>query len=310
MCNMTKLALNLSGFVNGVATRHAETTQQMFPGYKVSAITNGIHAARWAHPVFSKLFNARIPNWQVEPELLFHADHLPDEEVWRAKQTAKSDLIDLVTEATGVELDPDVPIIGYARRMTAYKRPSLLLNDLERLRSIAKKFPMQFVFAGKAHPADTEGGEVIKLIQSRSSTLAPEIKMAFLPNYNTQSAQLLVAGADVWLNTPRPPLEASGTSGMKAALNGTLNLSTIDGWWVEAWIEDVTGWAVGTDTSTESDLDHANSLYAKLEEKVLPTYLNDRARWIWMMKQSIAKIAPYFNSHRMMRRYANDAYLR
>ncbi len=310
MCNMTKLALNLSGFVNGVAARHAETTQHMFPGYKVSAITNGIHAARWAHPVFSKLFNARIPNWQVEPELLFHADHLPDEEVWRAKQTAKSDLIDLVTEATGVELDPEVPIIGYARRMTAYKRPSLLLHDLDRLRSIAKKLPMQFVFAGKAHPADTEGGEVIKLIQSRSATLAPEIRMAFLPNYNTQSAQLLVAGADVWLNTPRPPLEASGTSGMKAALNGTLNLSTIDGWWVEAWIEDVTGWAVGTDTSTESDIDHANSLYAKLEGKILPTYLNDRARWTWMMKQSIAKIAPYFNSHRMMRRYANDAYLR
>lgn len=309
-CNMTKLALNLSGFVNGVAARHAETTQQMFPGYKVHAITNGIHAARWAHPVFSKLFNAHIPNWQVEPELLFHADHLPDEEVWRAKQTAKSDLIDLVTETTGVAMDPDVPIIGYARRMTAYKRPSLVLQDVERLRAIAKRYPVQFVYAGKAHPADTEGGEVIKMMMQRSASLAGDVPMAFLPNYNTQSAQLLVSGADVWLNTPRPPLEASGTSGMKAALNGTLNLSTLDGWWIEGWIEGVTGWAVGTDTDQESDWDHANDLYHKLENVVLPLYLNDRARWTWMMKQSISKIAPYFNSHRMMRRYANDAYLR
>ncbi|MGD9739330.1 MAG: alpha-glucan family phosphorylase [Bauldia sp.] len=309
-CNMTKLALNLSGFVNGVATRHAETTQHMFPGYKVHAITNGIHAARWAHPVFSRLFNAHIPNWQVEPELLFHADHLPDEEIWRAKQTAKSDLIDLVTEVTGVALKPDIPIIGYARRMTAYKRPSLILQDVERLRAIAKRYPVQFVYAGKAHPADTEGGEVIKMIQQQAQSLVGDVPMAFLPNYNTQSAQLLVAGADVWLNTPRPPLEASGTSGMKAALNGTLNLSTVDGWWVEAWIEGVTGWSVGTDADHESDWDHANDLYSKLENVVLPLYTNDRARWTWMMKQSISKIAPYFNSHRMMRRYANDAYLR
>lgn len=309
-CNMTKLALNLSGFVNGVATRHAETTQQMFPGYKVHAITNGVHAARWAHPVFSRLFNQRIPNWQVEPELLFHADHLPDEDIWRAKQIAKSDLIDLVTEITGVALDPKVPIIGYARRMTAYKRPSLIIQDIERLRAIAKKHPVQLVFAGKAHPADTEGGEVIKLIQQRLGMLGNDVPAAFLPNYNTQSAQLLVSGADIWLNTPRPPLEASGTSGMKAALNGTLNLSTVDGWWVEGWIEGVTGWAVGTDSSTESDQDHVDSLYSKLEDVILPLYENDRERWIWMMKQSISKIAPYFNSHRMMRRYANDAYLR
>lgn len=310
-CNMTRLALNLSGFVNGVATRHAETTEQMFPGYKVHAITNGIHAARWAYPSFAELFEKLIPSWREEPELLFHVDHLPDSEVAKAKQIAKADLIGFAAETTGVRLDPDKPIIAYARRMTAYKRPSLFLHDLDRLRSIAKNHPIQIVFAGKAHPADTEGGEVIQLIRSRADALSDVMQLAFLPNYNTDSAQKLVAGADVWLNTPRPPLEASGTSGMKAALNGTLNLSTIDGWWVEGWIEDVTGWSVGTDgNGDETDDQHADSLYDKLEHKVLPLYYGDKTRWTWMMKQSMSKIGAYFNSHRMMRRYANEGYLR
>ena len=309
-CNMTRLALNLSGFVNGVATRHAQTTKTMFPGYKVHAITNGIHAARWAYPAFAQLFDARIPNWTEEPELLFHADHLPDHDIVHAKQMAKADLIDLVSEVTGIALDPEKPIIGYARRMTGYKRPSLIFNDAERLRAVAKKYPIQIVFAGKAHPADTEGAEVIKQIRWRAQSLADVLPMAFLPNYNTDVARRLVAGADVWLNTPRPPLEASGTSGMKAALNGTLNLSTVDGWWVEGWIEGVTGWSIGTDGNSESDADHARSLYDKLEHAVLPIYTGDRDKWTWMMKQSIAKIGAYFNSHRMMRRYANEGYLR
>ena len=309
-CNMTKLALNLSAFVNGVATKHAETTQQMFPGYKVHAITNGVHAAKWAFPAFARLFDDSFPDWKHEPELLFHADHLPDADVITAKKTAKSDLIDFVTKVTGVALDPELPIIGYARRMTAYKRPSLILSDPARLTAIAAKYPVQIVWAGKAHPADTEGTDVIQEIKAQAAALTDEVPMAFLPNYNTDSAQLLVAGADIWLNTPRPPLEASGTSGMKAALNGTLNLSTIDGWWVEAWIENVTGWAIGTPGDGASDEDHALSLYDKLENTVLPLFANDKARWTWMMKQSIAKIAPYFNSHRMMRRYAIDAYLR
>ncbi|MHA1560312.1 MAG: alpha-glucan family phosphorylase [Alphaproteobacteria bacterium] len=309
-CNMTKLALNLSAFVNGVATRHAETTQQMFPGYKVHAITNGVHAAKWAFPAFAKLFDESFPYWKHEPELLFHADHLPDADIVAAKKTAKSELIYYVTEVTGVALDPELPIIGYARRMTAYKRPSLILSDPARLKTIAAKYPVQIVWAGKAHPADTEGTDVIHEIKAQAAALTDEVPMAFLPNYDTNSAQLLVAGADIWLNTPRPPLEASGTSGMKAALNGTLNLSTIDGWWVEAWIEDVTGWAIGTPGDGASDKDHALSLYDKLENTVLPLFANDQAQWIWMMKQSIAKIAPYFNSHRMMRRYVIDAYLR
>lgn len=309
-CNMTRLALNLSAFVNGVATKHAETTQQMFPGYKVHAITNGVHAAKWAFPTFAKLFDQAFPDWTQEPELLFHADHLPDEEIVAAKQVAKSELIDYVTEVTGVALDPDLPIIGYARRMTAYKRPSLVLSDPARLKAIAAKYPVQIVWAGKAHPADTEGSTVIQAIKAQAAALIEDVPMAFLPNYDTNSAQLLVGGADIWLNTPRPPLEASGTSGMKAALNGTLNLSTIDGWWVEGWIEDVTGWAIGAEGDDASDADHARSLYDKLENTVLPLFANDKAQWTWMMKQSISKIAPYFNSHRMMRRYAIDAYLR
>lgn len=309
-CNMTRLALNLSGYVNGVAARHAETTQQMFPGYRVSAITNGVHAARWATPSLAKLFDREVPRWAHEPELLFLADHLSDAELQAAKMEAKLDLVRMTRDRTGVELDPKAMTIGFARRMTGYKRPSLILSDPDRLRAIARTHPIQIVWAGKAHPADQPGKEAIAAIHRSIEELAPDVPMAYLPDYDTDIARVLVAGADIWLNTPKPPHEASGTSGMKAALNGTLNLSTLDGWWIEAWIEDVTGWAIGNDGRSETDADHAASLYDKLEHKVLPLFVDDRSRWVWMMKQSISKIAAYFNSQRMMRRYTTEAYLR
>lgn len=306
--NMTRLALNLSGYVNGVASRHAETTQRMFPGYHVRAITNGVHVPTWAHPNIAHLLQSVLPNWGHEPERLVCADQLLDDALWTAHQNAKKELVTEIGKITNVEMNPDLPLIGFARRMTSYKRPDLLFTDIERLRGINSRFPFQLVMAGKAHPRDEGGKRIIQQIHDHMAAFSDEIPMAFLPNYDMALAGLLVAGTDLWLNTPMPPLEASGTSGMKAAVNGVLNLSVLDGWWLEACIEGVTGWAIGQDG--EGGSAQAAELYDKLEHNVLQLYHNDRRRWIWMMKQSISKIASYYNSQRMMRRYASEAYLR
>jgi glycogen phosphorylase len=306
--NMTRLALNLSDFVNGVASRHAETTTKMFPGYKIRAITNGVHLPTWAHRSFRDLFTHHFPAWAHEPEAMVRLDQLPDDEVWKAHQTAKSDLVRLVGAQTGVQLDPAAPILGFARRMTAYKRPDLLFTDLDQLLQINARHPFQLVMAGKSHPSDGAGKALIRRIHDHIADLRHHLRIAFLPNYDMDLAKTLVSGTDVWLNTPEAPLEASGTSGMKAALNGVLNLSVLDGWWVEAAIEGVTGWSIGQDGGQIRAT--AQDLYQKLESVVLPLYYNDRTRWIWMMKQAISKIACYFNTQRMMRRYAAEAYLR
>jgi starch phosphorylase len=215
---------------------------------------------------------------------------LPDAEVWSAHQDAKRALLDGIQRRTGVAMAPDRPLIGFARRMTAYKRPDLLFADLGRLRSINGAFPFLLVLAGKAHPRDEEGKRLIQEIHGRIRDLAGDIPTAFVPGYDMEFARMMVSGSDIWLNTPLPPLEASGTSGMKAALNGVLCLSTLDGWWLEACIEGVTGWAVG-DASLGTAGDDAEELYAKLERTVLPLYHGDRDRWVWMMKQSISKTA-------------------
>lgn len=306
--DMTRLALNLSAYVNGVAYRHAETTRAMFPGYDIRAITNGIHSETWVHPAFAALFEEHFPLWWHDPEMLMRADQLPDEAIWSAHAAGKADLCRVVRDAVGAKFDPQLPIIGFARRMTGYKRPSLLFSDVERLVAIAERHPFQVVMAGKAHPRDASGKEMIRKIHETIKALAGKLPIAFIPNYNMTVAKALVGGADVWLNTPLPPFEASGTSGMKSALNGGLNLSTLDGWWVEGCIDGVTGWSIGGDGKPgEGD---AESLYARLESDVLPLYAADRARWIAMMKQAIGKLASYFNSQRMMRRYATEAYIR
>jgi starch phosphorylase len=307
--NMTRVALNLSGYVNGVAERHAETSRRMFKGFRIHAITNGVHAATWTAESFARLYQTHIPHWQHEPELFVRADRLPDAEVWSAHQEAKRALLSRIEELSGVALAPEVPLIAWARRMTGYKRPELLFSDLERLVATHKQRPFQVVFAGKAHPQDVTGKQAIEGIHRRIAELSGVLPFAFLPNYEMELARYLVSGADVWLNAPVPPLEASGTSGMKAALNGVLNFGVPDGWWQEAVIEDDNGWAIGGGMPEHADQD-AGILYDKLEHKILPLYYNDRVKWIWMMKQSISKIAYYFNSHRMMRRYAAEAYLR
>ncbi|HEU0219729.1 MAG TPA: alpha-glucan family phosphorylase, partial [Gallionella sp.] len=232
--NMTRLALNLSEYVNGVARKHAEVSSAMFPGYKVHAITNGVHPYTWAAESFRQLYDHYLPGWCHEPQLLTRADCcIPEAAIWEAHVRAKQHLIEKVQALTGVSLKPDIPIFGFARRMTAYKRPDLLFSDLERLRAIARNHPFQIVLAGKAHPQDENGKHLIEQLYAHAQALADAIPVVYLPDYDLALAQTLTAGADLWLNTPLPPLEASGTSGMKAAFNGVPNLSVLDGWWVE-----------------------------------------------------------------------------
>ena len=307
--NMTRLALNLSEYVNGVAKRHAEISNTLFPGYRVHAITNGVHPFTWASEPFRRLYDQYLPSWCHEPEQLVRADcSLSDEAIREAHEQAKRAMIELVRARTGVALHLHLPILGFARRMTAYKRPDLLFSDLARLRAIAGDRPFQVVLAGKAHPRDAGGKQLIEHLHALMRELEGVVPIAYLPDYDMDIARALVAGVDVWLNTPLRPLEASGTSGMKAAFNGVPSLSILDGWWVEGCIEGVTGWAIGN--ATGADDSDAAALYDKLERVVLPLYHDDFDGWAKVMKGAISKNAAYFNSHRMMRRYATEAYIR
>jgi glycogen phosphorylase len=275
---MTQLALNLSGFVNGVARRHGETARRRYPGYRIRDITNGVHAPTWTHPAFARLYAGIAPGWRHAPEELANADQLDDAAVWDAHHAAKAELLALIERRCGVRLQADRPLIEYARRMTGYKRPDMIFADLERLLQINRRTSFQLVVSGKAHSRDDGGKAMIETIHRAMRDIGEEIPCAFLPGYDMALAQVLVAGADVWLNTPLPPLEASGTSGMKAGLNGGLNLSVLDGWWMEACIEGLTGWGIGG-----GEPDHAAALHAKLEHVVLPLYHHDGARWVWMI---------------------------
>ncbi len=298
--NMTRLALSLSEFVNGVARRHAEVSEKMFPGYRVRGITNGVHPFTWTAPSFRALYDQYVPGWCHEPELLVRADRIPETAITTAHARAKQALIEIVRNASGITLRADVPILAFARRMTAYKRPDLLFSDLERLKAIARKQPFQIVLAGKAHPHDSEGKRLIALLHAHARALADTIPCVYLAEYNMAMAQSFVSGADIWLNTPLPPFEASGTSGMKAAFNGVPSFSVLDGWWIEGCLEGVTGWAI----------EDAAMLYEKLERVILPLCYGETETWARLMRSTIAKNASYFNSHRMMRRYATEVYLR
>lgn len=312
-CNMTYLAMNLSEYINGVAKKHGEVSRKMFPGYEISAITNGVHSYTWVCPEMARIYDKYIPGWANEPELFVRVETIPDEEIRNARMEAKKALFEMVLQKTGVKFDLDILTIGFARRATAYKRPHLLFYDIERLIKIGKG-KIQIIYGGKAHPHDYEGKKIIKRIFELANNLKDKIKLVYLPNYNMEVAQRLVSGVDVWLNTPQRPLEASGTSGMKAAHNGVINFSVLDGWWIEGYIEGVTGWSIGKHHSTDDHFidttpSDAEDLYYKLEHEIIPTYYNDRQKWCFMTKNSISKIAYYFNTHRMMRRYVTEAYL-
>lgn len=313
--NMTLLALNLSNYVNGVAKLHREVSKRMFAGYEINAITNGIHSYTWTGESYRKLYDKYLPGWANEPELLARvADGIPNEEIWQAHKEQKIRLIDYVNELTRAGLSYDTFTLGFARRATEYKRARLLFSDIERLKKINRKGKFQLIFAGKAHPRDVQGKKLIQDLFSYANQLKPDIKMVYLENYDMAMATKLVGGVDVWLNTPLKPLEASGTSGMKAAHNGVLNFSVLDGWWLEGWIEGVTGWSIGPLPedgldSQETYQKELEDLYNKLEYVIIPMFYNRRDDWVRMMKKSIGKIAYYFNSHRMMRRYVTEAYL-
>jgi starch phosphorylase len=312
--NMTLLALNLSNYVNGVAKRHQEISSKMFSGYEIHAITNGVHSFTWTGEKYRKIYDKYLPGWAIEPELLAKVDTIPDEEIWQAHQEQKQVLIDYANQTTNSKLSSDVFTLGFARRMTEYKRATLLFSNLDRLRSISRKGKFQAVFAGKAHPRDEGGKRLIEQIYSYARQLKDDVEIVFLEDYNMDIASKMVGGVDVWLNTPLRPMEASGTSGMKAAHNGVLNFSVLDGWWIEGWIENMTGWAIGPHPSENLDdatcfLKETEDLYNKLEYVIIPTFYHGRDEWIKLMKNAIGKIAYYFNSHRMMRRYVTDAYL-
>ena len=243
--NMTYLGLKFSGKINGVAKKHTEVSKGMFPGYQIDSITNGVHSTYWTSKPFSKLFNKFVPGWQDEPSSLRYMLNAPNDEVWSAHMAAKEELLEYVNINSKIAFDPDVFTIGFARRATAYKRADLLFADIEKLKKIASKYGMQIVYGGKAHPQDTEGKQIMKKIIESMGGISGKIPCCYLEEYDVNVAKLMTAGADLWLNTPMRPLEASGTSGMKAAHNGVPHFSILDGWWLEGHVENITGWSIG-----------------------------------------------------------------
>lgn len=317
--NMTYLALNLSHYVNGVAKRHGEVSREMLMPhdathhYQIDHITNGVHLGTWAAPSFAELFDRHIPGWRTDNSSLRNALRIPAGEIWQAHQAAKSRAIEEVNRRTNANFDLETFTIGFARRATSYKRAELLITDPARLREIAsREGPLQIIYSGKAHMGDDAGKRTIQQIVRMRNSLGPEVRIVYLENYDWELGRLLTSGVDVWLNTPLPPLEASGTSGMKAALNGVPSLSVLDGWWVEGCIEGVTGWAIGgASQSKESENrspQDAASLYRQLEHVVVPLYYRNRDRFIEVMRHAIALNASHFNTQRMLQEYIVKAY--
>lgn len=311
--NMTYLALNLSRYVNGVARKHKEISQLMFGAYQVDSITNGVHASTWTSEPFQDLYDRHIPGWREDNCSLRYAHGIPKEEIWETHQKAKQRLLDYVQEKQGVGLDLRVFTIGFARRATAYKRADLIFDDPERLdRMTRHNVPVQLVFAGKAHPRDQAGKDLIRRIFEVREKLDRLVRVVYLENYDIDIGRLVTSGTDLWLNNPQPPMEASGTSGMKAALNGVPSLSVPDGWWIEGHLEGVTGWAIGEDSrlapNAEDRAKDAACLYQKLEEVILPLYYRDIDGYIEVMRSAIALNGSFFNTDRMIAEYVRKAY--
>ncbi len=307
MLNMTYIALRFSRFVNGVAMQHMKVSREMFPGVRIEGITNGVHAATWTGPQMQSLFTRHFPRWKEDNIHLRYAIDVPPAEIASAHLEQKRTLAAAVKSRTGVELDEKIFTIGFARRVATYKRADLLFSDPERLARIAESFDgLQIIYGGKAHPQDQPGKALIRRVFDAASRLtSAKLHIQYLENYDWELGQLLTSGVDLWLNNPERPLEASGTSGMKAALNGVPSLSILDGWWIEGCTEGVTGWAIEDGGSSEEE---ANNLYTKLEQAVLPLYYRDRAQWNAMMGTTIANNGSFFNTQRMLQQYLVNAY--
>jgi starch phosphorylase len=313
--DLTTLAMDNSHYINGVAKRHGKVTQQMFLEYKIDSITNGVHAATWASKPMAELFDRRIRGWREDNSSLRYALKISKREILEAHWQSKQALIEHVNRIYPVGMDPNVFTIGFARRMATYKRADLLFLDSTRLLQIATKSGgFQILYAGKAHPNDRDGKDMIKHLYQIKDALKDKLKIVYLEEYDIDLAKMLTAGVDLWLNTPQPPLEASGTSGMKAAINGVPSLSEMDGWWVEGCIEGVTGWAIGEDDGGMQNQDKrvadAQALYNKLEMIIIPMYYNEADRYIEVMRNAIALNGSFFNTERMLSQYIVKAYFR
>ena len=309
MLNMTHLALHLTRFVNGVAMRHGEVSRGMFPEYPINSITNGVHAVTWTGAPFAELFDRRMPEWRRDNLYLRYAVSIPLEEIREAHARSKAELLEEVARRSGETLDPSVMTIGFARRATPYKRADLIFSDLERLTKIGRSVgKLQIVFGGKAHPHDNGGKELIRRIFSARERLGDLVKIVYLENYEMALAAKMVAGVDLWLNNPMKPLEASGTSGMKAALNGVPSFSVLDGWWVEGHVEGVTGWSIGGPELEADPTRDAVDLYIKLERVILPLFYGLPFAYAEVMRSAIALNASFFNTQRMVRQYVHNAY--
>ncbi len=314
--HLTQLALQSSGFINAVSKIHGEVSRNIFPLFNIEYITNGAHPGSWVSAPFAKIFDHYAPEWRLKPQQLSNLTQATNEEIAKAHKENKKALIDFTNQVTNAGMDNDYFTICFARRITGYKRPDLILLNPERICQICNIRPIQIIFAGKAHPSDLEGQEIIKKIFHTKNNFKDNLKIAYLENYNIKVAKFLTQGADLWLNNPIPLMEASGTSGMKAALNGIPSLSSIDGWWAEAEIEGegTTGWSIDNHndqnnlTVEERDHKDANNIYDKLEKNIVPLFYNHQDQWIQIMKNCIAKNGSYFNSHRMVQEYWDRAW--
>jgi glycogen phosphorylase len=306
LMNMTYIALKFSRFVNGVAMQHGKVSQQMFPDYKVHSITNGVHAATWLSRSFQELFDAEIPNWRTDNQYFRSVYGIAPALIAHAHLKGKLSLLRTVAQRTGQKLNPTVLTLGFARRVATYKRASLLFTDPTRLVAIAEKIGgLQILFAGKAHPADIAGKGLIRDVFAAAAKLnSSALKIVYLENYDWGLGAELTQGVDVWVNTPRRPYEASGTSGMKAAFNGVPSLSILDGWWIEGCADDVTGWAI---EDAETETAEASSLYEKLENHIAPMFAKPAA-WARMQQHCIGMNGSFFNTHRMLGQYFINAY--
>jgi glycogen phosphorylase len=308
--NMTYLALRFSGYVNGVAMRHGEVSRGMFPNYDISAITNGVHALTWTSPSFRELFDNYISGWRTDNNYLRYAISIPLEDIRAAHAKAKESLFDEIRHRTSIALDPRVFTMGFARRASTYKRADLLFHDRERLKRIARDVgPIQLVYAGKAHPRDDGGKKIIRQVFEGAGSLSDVIRTVYVENYDMHWGRLITSGVDIWLNTPMRPQEASGTSGMKAALNGVPSFSVVDGWWAEGWIEGITGWAIGNTDIVEDPASEVSTLYDKLERHILPMFYGTPNRYTEVMRSAIALNGSFFNTQRMVQQYLANAYM-
>jgi starch phosphorylase len=304
---MTYIALRFARYVNGVAMQHGKVSREMFPDYTIDAITNGVHAATWTAPAFRAVFDRHIPHWREDNLKLRYAMDIPEGEIAEAHLEGKRALIAEVKDRTGLQLCPEIFTIGFARRAATYKRCELLFTDPDRLLRAARELGgLQVVLSGKAHPADHPAkAKIQQVIELTSQLRSDELKIMYLEDYDWSLGALMTGGVDLWLNTPKRPYEASGTSGMKAALNGVPSLSVLDGWWIEGCNEGVTGWAIN---EHDNEIDEANSLYERLEQVILPLFSRQRDAWRRVMRSTIAINGSYFNTQRMLMQYVSKAY--